>query len=124
MKTRLIILLIGFSFVGCSSPEKEIVGKWKYIKKVKNGVEIEGTPVERDDILELEFSQNKEIIRWRNGKLYSLAGCKYEQKGDSIFQTCAYDDTQDFTLGAYFKLINDTLILEEDSVQSYYLRND
>ena len=124
MINRLIILLIGIAFVGCNSPEKEIVGKWKYIKKVKSGVEIEGTPVERDDILELEFSQNKEMIHWRNGKLYSLTGCKYEVKGDSIFQACAYDDTQDFILGAYFKLINDTLILEEDSVQSYYLRND
>ena len=124
MLNRLFILLIGIAFVGCNSPEKEIIGKWKFIKEVKDEIEVtRRPPIEDGAIMELEFSPNGEVNNLRKGELFGLIGCKYEIKGDSTFRICDYDTQQEFTIGAYFKLNNDTLILEEDSVQSYYVRN-
>jgi hypothetical protein len=103
----------------------EIVGKWKFIMEIENGVEVNSkTTNRRWGNYELEFLSNREVINLRNGDPFGLIGCKFKVKEDSIFRTCAYDDSQSLTIGAFFKLTNDTLILEEGSLRSYYLRNE
>jgi hypothetical protein len=121
----ILVILIGIVFIGCGSPEMEMVGKWKFIMEVESGVEvIIRPPIEDGAIIELEFLSNREVINLRNGDPFGLIGCKFKVKEDSIFRTCAYDDSQSLTIGAFFKLTNDTLMLEEGSLRSYYLRNE
>lgn len=59
----LTLFFFSIFFCSCSSPEKDIIGKWKNVKAVNNDQEVTQTNM----IYESDFLANGKIVNYTNG---------------------------------------------------------
>ena len=98
MKQKTVILLfILASIAACTTPDQEILGKWRVNKIVRNGKDVTHPPAgsslieNRYDmatvVIDVEFCKDGKCIHYYNDTVYRRESVTYKIEGDSIFWT-------------------------------------
>lgn len=112
---KLIVLVFLLApIIRCSDSNITIEGKWTHIKTIKNGFEVSRHTAMENDLEQIQYLKNGEMIYLLNGGRYGFGYYYYKIKGDSLFQTIIQVDS----IGAYdtlgtikvkFSINNDTM---------------